>query len=76
MISLTRRTFLTPNKENYKVFGDKRPMIGWRKPKSLKDHIVSAKIKYEESADNKSVLCCRSRCQICPFIGGSKTFQN
>ena len=35
---------LTPNKEHRKVFGDKPPMIGWRKPKSLKDHLVSAKV--------------------------------
>ena len=42
-------------------------MIGWRKPKSLKDHLVSAKIKCEPSSDNKSAPCCRSRCQICPF---------
>ena len=31
---------LTPSKEHRKVFGDKPPMIGWRKPKSLKDHLV------------------------------------
>ena len=44
-------------------------MIGWRKLRSLKDHLVSSKI-------NKSALCCRSRCQICPFIKETKTFQN
>ena len=47
---------LTPNKEHRKVFGDKPPMIGWRKPKSLKDHLVSAKIECEPSSDNKSAL--------------------
>ena len=67
---------LTPNKEHRKVFGDKPPMIGWRKPKSLKDHLVSAKVKCEPSSDNKSAPCCRSRCQICPFIEETKTFQN
>ena len=40
---------LTPYKEHRKVFGDKPPMIGWRKPKSLKDHLVSAKVKCEPS---------------------------
>ena len=30
---------VTPNKEHHKVFGYK-PMIGWRKPKSLKNHLV------------------------------------
>ena len=67
---------MTPNKEHRKVFGDKPPMIGWRKPKSLKDHLVSAKIKCELSSDNKSALYCRSRCQVCPFIKEIKTFQN
>ena len=50
--------FLTPNKEHRKVFGDKPPMIGWGKPKSLKDHLVSAKVKCEPSSDNKSAPCC------------------
>ena len=67
---------LTPNKEHCKVFGDKPPMIGWRKPKSLKDYLVSAKIKCEPSSNNKSAPCCRSRCQIFPFIKETKTFQN
>ena len=67
---------LTPNKEHRKVFGDKPPMIGWRKPRSLKDNLVSAKVKCEPSSDNKSAPCCRSRCQICPFIEETKTFQN
>ena len=34
-------------------------MIGWRKPKSLKDHLVSAKIKCEPSSDSKSAPCFR-----------------
>ena len=51
-------------------------MTDWRKPKSLKDHIVSAKIKCEPSSVNKSAPCCRSRYQICPVIEETKTFQN
>ena len=67
---------LTPNKEHRKVFGDTAPMIGWRKPKSLKDILVSAKIKTEASLISKSAPCCRPRCQICPFIVETDTFQN
>ena len=52
---------LTINKEHCTVFGDKLPIIGWRKPKSLRDGLVSAKIKCESSSDNKSAPCCRSR---------------
>ena len=51
-------------------------MIGWRKLRSLKDHLVSSKIKCEPSSDYKSAPCCRARCQICPFIKETKTFQN
>ena len=51
-------------------------MIGWRKPKSLKVHLVSAEIKCERPSDNKSAPCSRSRCQICPFIEETKTLQN
>ena len=67
---------LTPNKETRKVFGDKPPIIGWRKPKSLKNHLVSTKTKYEPSSDNKSVPCCRSRSQIFHFIEETNIFQN
>ena len=66
---------MAPNKKHSKVFRDKRPMTGWRKPKSLKDHLVSGKFKCESSSDNKSAPYCMSRCQICPFIEETKTFQ-
>ena len=60
--------FLTPNKEHRKVFGDKPPMIGWRKPKSLKDHLVLKlnvnhlqiiKVRLVVGLDAKSVLLLR-----------------
>ena len=47
---------MTPNKEYRKVFGEKPTLIGWRKPRSLKDHLVSVKIECEPSSDNKSAL--------------------
>ena len=68
------RILLASNKEHCKVFGDKPPMIGWRKSKLLKDHLITAKIKCESSSYNKSAPCCRSRCQICPFIEETNTF--
>ena len=36
---------LTPNKEHCKGFGNRTPITGRRRPKSLKDHLVNAKIK-------------------------------
>ena len=65
---------LTPKKENRKVFGGNPSMIGWRKLKSFKNHLLNAKIKCELSSDNKSAPCCRSRCRICPFIEEINTF--
>ena len=67
---------LIPNKKHRKVFGDKPPIIRWRKHKSVKDHLFSTKIKYKLSSENKRAPCCSSRCQICPFIEETKTFQN
>ena len=54
--------FLIPNKEHRNVFRDNLPMIGWRKPKSLKDPLVSAKIKCGSSSDKSAP--CRSRRQF------------
>ena len=51
-------------------------MVDWRKLKSLKDPLVSAKIKCESSSDYKSASCFKCRCQICPFIEEINTFQN
>ena len=67
---------MTSNNDHRKVFGDNPPMIGWRKPKSLEDYLVSVNIKCESSEDNKSAPCCRSRCEICLFIEKTNTFQN
>ena len=35
---------LTPNEEHKTVFGEKPPMIGWRKALTLKNYLVRAKI--------------------------------
>ena len=44
--------------------------------RASKQRSFSAKIKCEPSSDSKSVPCCRSRCQICPFIEETKTLLN
>ena len=44
---LLRHIPLTPNKGHCKFFRYNPSTIGWRKPKSLKDHLISGKIKYE-----------------------------
>ena len=44
---LLRHILLTPNKGHCKFFRYNPPTIGLRKPKSLKDYLISGKIKYE-----------------------------
>ena len=39
---------MTPNEEHRKDFGDNPPIIGWGKVKSLKDHLVSVKFKWND----------------------------
>ena len=65
---------LTPDKEHRKAFGDKPPMIGWRKPKSLKDRLVNKlnvnhlqiiKAHHVVGLDVKFALLFKSFCQIC-----------
>ena len=65
---------LTLSKQHCKVFGDKFRMLDCRKLKSLEDHRGSAKIKCKSV--NKRAPYCRSKCQVCPFIEETNTFQN
>ena len=63
---------LTPNKEHKKVFPDV-PVVGFQNGKSLKDHLVRAKLsKLEESGKCKP--CGKKRCLVCDSISTSTTF--
>ena len=59
---------LTPNEEHKAVFGEKPPMIGWRKARTLKDYLVRAKINNNGSKESKSARCNGKRCQVCHCI--------
>ena len=67
---------LTHNEEHKKVFKD-IPMIGWRKPKSLKDHLVKAKLTEQKVLSSKCAPCNKSkRCQVCQFLTECTTFSD
>ena len=65
---------LTPDREHQKVFS-KIPIGGFRRAKSLKDHLVRAKI----STINETLGCGKcghSRCNVCNYIKESNTFSD
>ena len=63
---------LTPNKEHKKVFQD-IPIVGFRNGKSLKDHLVRAKLPNVEITE-RSESCGKGNCQVCDFIWDTDTF--
>ena len=65
---------LTPDREHQKVFS-KIPIVGFRRAKSLKDHLVRAKI----STINETLGCGKCghcRCNVCNYIKESNTFSD
>ena len=67
---------LTPNEEHKNVFGEKRPMIGWRKPRTLKDYLVRATINNNDTKESKSTRCNGKRCQVCQYIEETYEFED
>ena len=56
---------LTPNKEHKTVFGEKPPMNGWRKARTLAD-----------PKESKSVESNSKRCQLCQYIEETCEFED
>ena len=63
---------LTPDREHRKVF-PKVPIVGFKRGKSLKDHLVRAKLPPIEQKFGCNG-CGGGRCQVCDFIVKSDTF--
>ena len=63
---------LTPGEEHKKVFQDIH-VVGFRNGKSLKDHLVRAKLPNVETT-GRSESCGKGNCQICDFICNTDTF--
>ena len=63
---------LTPDQEHKKVFQD-IPVVGFRNGKSLKDHLVRAKLPNAEIA-GRSESCGKGNCQVCDYICDTDAF--
>ena len=63
---------LTPDQEHKKVFQD-IPIVGFRNGKSLKDHLVRAKLPNVEIA-GRSESCGKGNCQVCDYICDTDAF--
>ena len=63
---------LTPEKVHKKVFQN-IPVVGCQKGKSLKDHLVRAKLPNVEITE-RSESCGKGNCQVCDFISDTDTF--
>ena len=59
---------LTPNEEHKTVFGEKPPITGWRKARTLKNYLVRAKINNDDTKESKIARCNGKRCQVCQYI--------
>ena len=66
---------LTPNEEHEAVFGEKPPMTGWRKARTLKDYLVRAKINNNDIKECKSARCNGKRYQVCQYIEETCEFE-
>ena len=63
---------LTPDQEHKKVFQD-IPVVGFRNGKSLKDHLVRAKLPNVE-IPGRSGTCGKRNWQVCDYICATNTF--
>ena len=59
---------LTPNEEHKSVLGEKAPKIARRKPHTLKDYLVRAKITKRHTEESKIAGCNGKRCQVCHYF--------
>ena len=63
---------LTPDQRHKKVFQN-IPVAGFRNGKSLKNHLVKAKLPNVEIA-GRSESCWKGNCQVCDYICNTDTF--
>ena len=68
------RILLTPDQELKKVFQDIL-VAGLRNDKSLKDHLVGAKLPNVD-IPGRFESCGKKKCQVCDFIYDKNTFSN
>ena len=64
-----------PNEEHKKVFSDV-PIVGFKRGKSIKDFLVRSKLPVKRETVGQSEACQKARCQICPSICKTKSFES
>ena len=67
---------LTPNKEHKTVLGEKPPIIGCSKPRTLEDYLLRTKIPNKDTNESSSAQCNRKRCQVCQYIEKACQFKD
>ena len=53
-----------------------KPLLSFRRPKNLKDHLVRSKLRREGNRENGMVKCNKKRCQVCNFIRQGDKFRS
>ena len=53
-----------------------KPLLSFRRPKNLKDHLVRSKLCREGNQENGMVKCNKKRCQVCNFIRQGDKFRS
>ena len=66
---------LTPDREHGKVF-EKIPIVGFRRAKSLKDILVTAKVAPLGKKKGSCRSCGGTRCEICKRVVTTETFRS
>ena len=70
------QTLLLRNEEHKAIFGEKPPMIVWRRARTLKDYLVRAKINNKDIKESKSARCNGKPCQVCQYIEETCEFED
>ena len=53
-----------------------KPLLNFRRPKNLKDHLVRSTLRREGNRENGMVKCNNKGCQVCNFIRQEDKFKS
>ena len=52
------------------------PLLSFRRPRNLKDHLVRSKLRRVDNRTNGMVKCNKKRCQVCNYISPGNSFKS
>ena len=70
------QVLITSTEQHKTIFGEKPPMIGWSKARTLKGYLVMAKITNRDTEESKSARCNGKRCQVCQYTEETCEFED